>query len=121
MNEAEFTLAQWSRGAYLLLGDLWLCLSLDKKTKQRPNDEYTHIALNVSEDDYDDVAQKIIAAGTTLWKENVSEGVSLYFLDPDFNKLELHASTLKNRLAHMSENPYEGTELNEELIEQLLK
>jgi catechol 2,3-dioxygenase-like lactoylglutathione lyase family enzyme len=29
-------LARWSKGAYLLVGDLWLCLTLDERTRSSP-------------------------------------------------------------------------------------
>lgn len=33
-------------------------------------------------------------------EENLSEGDSLYFLDPDGHKLELHVGSLQSRLDH---------------------
>jgi hypothetical protein len=40
----------------------------------------------------------------------VIEGKSLYFLDPNNHKLEIHASNLDNRLKHDKENPWDGLE-----------
>ena len=34
-------LARWSKGAYLLLGDLWLCLTLHERTRCSPLPEYS--------------------------------------------------------------------------------
>lgn len=47
----------------------------------------------------------------TIWKENKSEGASIYTLDPDHHKLEIHAADLKSRIEHMKKNPYPGMKL----------
>ncbi|WP_159065009.1 hypothetical protein [Thaumasiovibrio subtropicus] len=39
---------------------------------------------------------------------NRSEGQSLYLLDPDGHKLELHVGDLNSRLAHITEVSYPG-------------
>ncbi|AFT69103.1 Metallothiol transferase FosB [Alloalcanivorax dieselolei B5] len=46
--------------------------------------------------------------GIPLWKDNRSEGDSLYFLDPDGHKLEFHCSDLASRLSTLREKPYPG-------------
>jgi hypothetical protein len=42
-----------------------------------------------------------------FWQENRSEGASLYFLDPDGHKLEIHAGDWQTRLAAMKQDPWE--------------
>jgi catechol 2,3-dioxygenase-like lactoylglutathione lyase family enzyme len=42
---------KWKRGAYLSLGDLWLCLSVDKPDEKH---DYTHIAFTVSQQNFTD-------------------------------------------------------------------
>ena len=44
-------LAKWKRGAYLLAGDLWLCLSLNSNTNtnSKISLDYTHYAFSVSQ------------------------------------------------------------------------
>lgn len=99
--------AKWSRGAYLTLGDLWFCLS---SNGSRPSDDYTHIAFDVSNDDFPEVERKLLEAGVRQWKDNKSEGDSLYILDPDGHKLEVHAGDLQSRLNSMKTHPYDGLE-----------
>jgi len=99
--------ARWSKGAYLLLGDTWLCLCRDDRTRSSALPEYTHIAFAVPVARFEEVAARIRAAGTTIWQDNKSEGASLYFLDPDSHKLEVHAGDLQTRLAAMKERPWE--------------
>ena len=95
--------AKWKRGAYLTLGDLWLCLSCDQS---KPADDYSHIAFDIAPDDFASFSQDLIAAGVSQWKLNSSEGDSLYILDPDGHKLEIHVGTLKSRLESLQLNPY---------------
>ncbi|WP_462380917.1 fosfomycin resistance glutathione transferase [Pseudomonas sp. Marseille-QA0892] len=105
--------AKWTHGAYLVAGDHWLCLSLDAETRDGPHAEYTHIAFSVSATTFTDCADFIKSRGATIWKENISEGASLYFLDPDGHKLELHAGDLESRLEALRRQPYRGLELYE--------
>ncbi|WP_372572474.1 VOC family protein [Ruegeria jejuensis] len=86
--------ARWATGAYLELGTLWLCLELGAPDSRADD---THLALDCDASCYDALAARIKAA-SALWKENRSEGASLYFLDPDDHKLELHVGDLSTRL-----------------------
>ena len=90
--------AKWKRGAYLD-GPLWLCLELGPAVA-RPDD--SHIAFSVAALPGD--------IAVTKWKDNKSEGPSLYFLDPDGHKLELHVGDLESRLRSCRERPYDGME-----------
>lgn len=47
---------------------------------------------------------------SVLELERTSEGNSLYLLDPDGYKLELHVGHWQSRLAAVKEAPYEGME-----------
>ncbi|EOQ66100.1 fosfomycin resistance glutathione transferase FosLL [Acinetobacter pittii] len=97
--------AKWNKGAYLSLGELWLCLSLDEVSI---SSDYTHYCFSISEDDIDEFRQKIKLMNIHEWKNNQSEGESIYFLDPDGHKLEVHVGTLSSRLQSCKKNPYEG-------------
>lgn len=96
---------RWDAGAYLSLGDSWFCLSCDKAA---PSQDYSHIALDIAEQDYQAFAEKLRAAGVVEWKHNKSEGNSLYVLDPDGHKLEIHCGNLQSRLNSLKIKPYSG-------------
>jgi len=100
-------LARWNKGAYLLAGDVWLCLTLDERTRSSPLPEYSHIAFSVPAARFDDAAASIRASGVAVGQDNRSEGASLYFLDPDGHKLEIHAGDWQTRLAAMRKEPWE--------------
>jgi len=102
--------AVWSRGAYLEAGALWLCLSQDDARRPEPSPDYTHIAFDVADADFALLASRI-AAASPQWRNNRSEGNSLYFLDPDGHKLELHVGSLHSRLAHYRSAPPPGMTL----------
>ena len=99
----QFEVARtWPDGTYLTAGSLWLCLSRDPQTRDAPHPDYTHAAFDVGADAFASVCDRIRASGAVIWKDNRSEGDSLYFLDPDGHKLEIHVGTLKSRLAAMA-------------------
>ena len=102
--------AAWPEGAYLEAGSLWLCLSHDVAAQPDPRPDYTHIALTVPADHFPALSEQV-RARCTLWKDNRSEGASLYFLDPDGHKLELHVGSLATRLAHYRDNPSMGVRI----------
>ncbi|WP_224814437.1 VOC family protein [Hasllibacter sp. MH4015] len=90
---------------YLDLGGIWLCLERADHVTTRADD--THIALSCGKADFDALAARI-SARAALWKVNRSEGASLYFLDPDGHKLELHIGDLASRLVHYRSHPDKG-------------
>ncbi len=89
-------LVKWDKGAYFLVGDLWFCLNVDKN--RVPNPCYTHYAFTVTQEQFDKVCEVIKACGAEIFKENTSPGESLYFLDPDGHKLEIHVGNLQSRI-----------------------
>ena len=104
--------AEWPEGAYLEAGALWLCLSSDAKARREPHPDYTHLAFDVAAQDFEALAARI-REHAALWRQNRSEGASLYFLDPDGHKLELHVGSLASRLAHYRANPVPGRILHD--------
>jgi catechol 2,3-dioxygenase-like lactoylglutathione lyase family enzyme len=103
-------LAKWPKGAYLLAGDVWVALVVDTQARPGALPEYTHIAFSVSEVDFGPLAERIRASGAQIWQANWTEGDSLYFLDPDGHKLEIHASDLSARLRSARAAPWDGLE-----------
>ena len=96
---------KWEGGAYLTAGDDWICLSIDNVA---PASDYSHIAFSVSLPDFEVLKEKVKDRGIEQWKENTSEGDSLYILDPDGHKIELHVGSLQTRLNSLRAKPYEG-------------
>jgi catechol 2,3-dioxygenase-like lactoylglutathione lyase family enzyme len=100
--------ARWDAGAYFSLDVLWLCLSLDPLKAAGPSPDYTHFAFGIEQDNFDQFLHRLRSNGVTEWRQNGSEGDSLYFLDPDGHKLEAHVGNLDSRLAQCRILPYSG-------------
>ena len=98
--------ARWARGAYLSAGGTWLCLELGEATSTTSARSDTHIAFDVAPEDFDALRVRLVAQAE-LWKSNTSESDSVYFLDPDGHKLEVHVGSLESRLASALGN-YDG-------------
>jgi catechol 2,3-dioxygenase-like lactoylglutathione lyase family enzyme len=101
--------AIWDTGAYLSLGGLWLCLSLDPARAAAPRErDYTHYAFTIAKDAFAAFRTRLVDAGVAEWRQNKSEGDSFYFLDPDGHQLEAHVGNLASRLAECRGAPYAG-------------
>ena len=98
--------AHWDKGAYLMAGNMWIALNLDKNVTSEPNPNYTHVAFNVLSTEYSILKERLKEAGVKTFKDNTSEGDSFYFLDPDGHKLELHYNTIEDRLKWAKENDW---------------
>lgn len=99
-------LVKWNKGAYFLVGNpnpslsgsgFWFCIIVDEK--RLPNPCYTHYAFTVAENEFDRIGEKILKAGCTIFQENTTPGNSLYFLDPDGHKLEIHTGNYLDRIS----------------------
>ena len=99
--------ASWPEGVYLEAGPLWLCLSVDSAAALTNRPDYTHYAFDVAPEHFEALSAQV-RERAVIWKENKSEGESLYFLDPDGHRLELHIGSLASRLAHYRENSSKG-------------
>ncbi|UWQ06311.1 VOC family protein [Aliiroseovarius crassostreae] len=98
--------AHWAGGAYLELGDIWLCL-MQTAGDIPVRTDYTHLAFSCEAAEFATLSDRI-QTHAELWQENRSQGASLYFLDPDGHQLELHLGDLETRLAHYRAHPEKG-------------
>ena len=80
-------------------------LDLDRNPVRVPSPCNSHIGFSVSPNDFPKMSTRIIASGAPLFKENISPGESLYFLDPDAHKLEIHVGDWRTRIAVKKANP----------------
>lgn len=96
-------LVKWDKGAYFLAGEFWFCLNVDEK--REPSPCYTHYAFTVAPGDFAAITQRIMAAGAQVFKDNTSPGDSLYFLDPDGHKLEIHVGDWRARVQAKKADP----------------
>jgi len=100
--------AKWNSGAYLSLNKTWFCLSLGRA---KPAQDYCHLAFDIADSDFETTKCKILKSGIEQWKQNKSEGKSLYFLDPNGHKFELHVGNLQSRLECLTTKSYDGLQL----------
>lgn len=107
--------ARWAKGAYLEIGSLWLCLNWQPARQPVLSEhDYSHVAFSIDAKDFAAMTARLCGAGVSLWQDNRSEGDSLYFLDPDSHRLELHVGDLPSRLAHCRQAPYAGMQFFDE-------
>lgn len=101
---------KWKNGAYLTVGDTWIALHQDPAVTEAERPDYSHIAFSCSSSDFKALKAKLMNYGCIQWSENVSEGDSFYFLDPDGHKFEIHVGDLQSRLKHMADHPWDRFE-----------
>ncbi|MCA0969216.1 metallothiol transferase FosB [Halobacillus litoralis] len=88
--------------AYFDLQGTWLALNEEKGVERNRND-YTHTALLVDEDRFEEAVQKLEDKGVTILNgrdRDVRDKKSVYFLDPDGHKFEFHTGTLEDRIRY---------------------
>ena len=97
--------------AYLLAGEpdsagsVWISLDLDRELRHQPSASNTHLAFSVKREHFEKMCQAIIHSGAIIYKENTSPGDSLYFLDPDGHKLEIHVGDWRSRIDYRKKDP----------------
>jgi len=108
--------AKWDGGAYLSLGELWLCLSRDMsevniEQQGFSGQDYSHVAFSIAAEHFADFSHYLEANNVMQWKQNKSEGESLYILDPDGHQLEIHVGSLDTRLKSLDASVYRNLEV----------
>ena len=109
--------ARWENGAYLTAGDTWLALLRSDEPQPIVRPDYSHIAFSCPPDDFRRLSKAIDDAGGAAWSENVSEGDSHYFLDPDGHKLEIHVGDLQSRLTALRSDTRKTVEFFDDIQE----
>ena len=87
-----------NRSAYFYAGKIWI--ALDKREPYDTSENYAHICFNVSKKYFNKFIEGIKKNNIKQWQKNETEGESLYILDDSGNKLEIHFSTLKERIKY---------------------
>jgi len=106
--------ARWPAGAYLTAGRTWIAL-VRRGQPPSPATDYSHIAFDVSREQFIGLSERIRASGARVWQENWTEGESLYFEDPTGHRLEIHCTDLVTRLRAVRKEPWEGLVIVDEL------
>ncbi|MEK3878386.1 VOC family protein [Paenibacillus sp. FSL H8-0122] len=88
--------------AYLEWGSAWVCL-LERTVTKEPLDEFAgmdHVAFYIAEEDFNDAVDILQKHHVEIVRGPVQRGTgwSVNFLDPDGIQLELHTSTLDERM-----------------------
>lgn len=87
-----------NRSAYFYAGKIWI--ALDQREPYNSSENYAHICFNVSRKHFNKYINGIRKNNIKEWQKNETEGDSLYILDDSGNKLEIHFSTIKERIKY---------------------
>jgi catechol 2,3-dioxygenase-like lactoylglutathione lyase family enzyme len=87
--------------AYLEWGDAWICLQ-ERPNLPEPRAQLgvNHVAFFIALEDFEHAVEELQKAGVTIVRGPIQRGVgwTVNFLDPDGTQLELHTSTLEERM-----------------------
>ncbi|HZG60207.1 MAG TPA: VOC family protein [Anoxybacillus sp.] len=89
------------KDAYLEWGNAWICLQeRPEKAKQREQLGVDHVAFYIDEKDFAKAVNHLQENNVEIVRGPMKRGLgwSINFLDPDGTQLELHTSTLTERM-----------------------
>lgn len=88
--------------AYFDIGGLWVALNEEKDiSRNEIQYSYTHTAFTIDESEYNSWYRWLKKNNVNILEgrtRDVRDKKSIYFIDPDGHKLELHTGTLENRM-----------------------
>jgi catechol 2,3-dioxygenase-like lactoylglutathione lyase family enzyme len=97
-----------NRSAYFYAGKIWI--ALDKREPYNSSENYAHICFNISKRHFKKYVKEITKNNIKEWQKNETEGDSLYILDDSGNKLEIHFSTLRERIKYGKKHYHKETQ-----------
>ncbi|MCU0822068.1 MAG: VOC family protein [Spirochaetes bacterium] len=79
-----------SKQAFIREGEILLCL-IESADYKVPKNAKNRVSFSVDEDDFEDAVKEINNKGLTIVQgpENIRDGQSVIFLDPDGNQIEI--------------------------------
>ncbi|MWV43266.1 metallothiol transferase FosB [Paenibacillus sp. HJL G12] len=87
--------------AYFDLDGLWIALNQEDVEREPMPKTYTHIAFSVAEEEFDPWVLRLKYFEVNILpgrERDERDKRSVYFLDPDGHKFELHTGTLQDRM-----------------------
>lgn len=87
--------------AYFDLNGLWIALNVEDVAREPMPMTYTHIAFTVAEEEFDAWMKRLRDGEVRILpgrERDERDKRSVYFLDPDGHRFELHTGSLQDRM-----------------------